>query len=85
MTNFYGLSEKQRLKEYAKDPKRNKYKPSINCLKDEDCRECKDRTNCAIIGFRKMRGWTKDRYTHLGKRKIYGHVRLWNVEVIRFR
>ena len=53
MVSFYGLSEKQRLKEYAKDPDKHKYKPSINCLKDEDCRECSQEHNCKIIATRK--------------------------------
>ena len=60
MVNFYGLTEEQRLKEYAKDTKKHKYKPSINCLRDEDCRECKDRSNCNFIATRKKLGWTKD-------------------------
>ena len=59
---FYGLSEKERLKEYAKEPMKHKFKEAINCLRiEQDCRECKDRTNCAIIKFKKMRGWTRDK------------------------
>ena len=56
MTNFYGLSQEQRLKEYAKDPEKHKYKSSIDCLKDEDCRICKDRTACNTIATRKKMG-----------------------------
>ena len=60
MADFYGLSEKQRLKEYAKEPEKHKYKPSINCLKDEDCTECKNRDNCKIITYKKRMGYERD-------------------------
>lgn len=56
MTNLYGLSEKQRLKGYAKDPDKHKYKSAINCLKDENCRECSQEHNCKIITIRKKMG-----------------------------
>ena len=54
MADFYGLSRKERLKLY--DPIIDKYKPYINCLREEDCRICKDRTACNTIATRKKMG-----------------------------
>jgi hypothetical protein len=57
---FYGLSKEERLKAYAKDHKRNKYKEAIDCLMDVDCRECASKDICSFIATRLKLGWTKD-------------------------
>ena len=59
---YQGLSREERLKEYAKNPQKNKYKSAINCLRaEEDCTECKDRDNCKIITYKKRMGYERDR------------------------
>lgn len=60
MVDFYGLSEKERLGEYAKEPEKHRYKSAINCLKDEDCRECNQEHNCKIIATKKKMGYERN-------------------------
>ena len=57
---YHGLSEKERLKEYAKEPEKHRYKSFINCLKDEDCRECPQEPYCKIITYKKRMGYERD-------------------------